>query len=57
MDPTITAAWIGVGGALIGVGVGAGPPAGRAVRSLDKAAVQGRSRAAEGVGGGSAPSR
>jgi hypothetical protein len=40
MDPTITAAWIGVGGALAGVGIGAWITNRAAVKSLDKAAAQ-----------------
>jgi hypothetical protein len=40
MDPTITAAWIGVGGALVGVGIGGWITNRAAVKSLDKAAAQ-----------------
>jgi hypothetical protein len=40
MDPTITAAWIGVGGALAGVGIGGWITNRAAVKSLDKAAAQ-----------------
>lgn len=39
MDPTITAGWIGVGGALAGVGIGGWITNRAAVKSLDKAAA------------------